>query len=168
MIAATDPSSLPLRDIHLPVPVSWWPLAPGWWIVIILCGLIIAAGIYILKRRRDYFNSAIYLAKKDLESIKDDYRVNRDKKILIKALSALLRRVGISVHDRRKTAALTGPMWLHFLDHYTADKAFSRGVGSVLIHAPYQAEPEFDGDALIRLTSSWIDSVAERHRGNGA
>ena len=25
---------LPLRDLHLPEAVGWWPLAPGWWGVI--------------------------------------------------------------------------------------------------------------------------------------
>ncbi len=26
-----EPSELPLRDLHLPDAVGWWPLAPGWW-----------------------------------------------------------------------------------------------------------------------------------------
>ena len=30
-----DPLSQ-LADIHLPDPVSIWPLAPGWWLVIVL------------------------------------------------------------------------------------------------------------------------------------
>jgi uncharacterized membrane protein len=29
-----------LRDIHLPETISWWPLAPGWWVLIILLGLV--------------------------------------------------------------------------------------------------------------------------------
>ena len=29
-----------LRDIHLPDTISWWPLAPGWWVLIILLGLV--------------------------------------------------------------------------------------------------------------------------------
>ncbi|MBT3527943.1 MAG: DUF4381 domain-containing protein, partial [Porticoccaceae bacterium] len=25
-----------LRGIHLPDPISWWPLAPGWWVLIVI------------------------------------------------------------------------------------------------------------------------------------
>ena len=29
-----DPEQIPLRDLHLPEAIGWWPLAPGWWILI--------------------------------------------------------------------------------------------------------------------------------------
>ena len=28
--------ALPLRDLQLPETVGWWPLAPGWWVLITL------------------------------------------------------------------------------------------------------------------------------------
>ena len=31
-----DPKQIPLRDLHLPEGIGWWPLAPGWWVVIAL------------------------------------------------------------------------------------------------------------------------------------
>ncbi|MEJ2181709.1 MAG: DUF4381 domain-containing protein [Gammaproteobacteria bacterium] len=52
-----DIVSLPLRDIHMPDTVYWWPLAIGWWI---LLGLLVAivAITYIYK----------YLKKRKLDS----------------------------------------------------------------------------------------------------
>ncbi|MEP6880575.1 MAG: DUF4381 domain-containing protein, partial [Dokdonella sp.] len=35
-----------LRDIHLPADPSWWPPAPGWWILAaILLGVTIWAAV---------------------------------------------------------------------------------------------------------------------------
>ncbi len=28
------PTTLELRDIHLPEAISWWPPAPGWWFLL--------------------------------------------------------------------------------------------------------------------------------------
>ena len=36
-----DPEQIPLRDLHLPDVVGLWPLAPGWWVLILLA----AAGV---------------------------------------------------------------------------------------------------------------------------
>ena len=40
-----DPEQIPLRDLHLPEAVGWWPLAPGWWGVIALA--LIAAALLV-------------------------------------------------------------------------------------------------------------------------
>ena len=42
-----DPEQIPLRDLHLPEPVGWWPLAWGWWILI---ALALAGIAYLLLR----------------------------------------------------------------------------------------------------------------------
>ena len=38
-------NELPLRDIHLPDAVSWWPPAIGWWLLAIII-VALAYGIY--------------------------------------------------------------------------------------------------------------------------
>lgn len=45
-----DPSTLlsQLKDIHPPAPIGLWPLAPGWWIVIILSFVAISVSGYAL------------------------------------------------------------------------------------------------------------------------
>ena len=42
-----------LADIHLPDPVSWWPLAPGWWMLLGLAvSIFIAVALLVAARKR--------------------------------------------------------------------------------------------------------------------
>ncbi len=42
-----DPTQIPLRDLHLPEVIGWWPPASGWWFLIVL----VSAGlVYLLYR----------------------------------------------------------------------------------------------------------------------
>ena len=40
-----------LRDIQLPEPISWWPLALGWWVLIVLAAGILGWAALLLIRR---------------------------------------------------------------------------------------------------------------------
>ena len=40
-----------LRDIQLPVPISWWPLAPGWWVLIIFAACLLGWCVLTLMKR---------------------------------------------------------------------------------------------------------------------
>ncbi len=161
----SDPTSLPLRDIHLPDPVSWWPLAPGWWVLLLIVIVTVCVIIYFIRRRRNYKLSALYLAKLELVRIKNTFDNNQDKSNLVKELSELIRRLSISICHREEAAALTGEDWLEFLDRYSDKDKFNSDTGRILIEAPYQANPEFNSNDLIDLVSSWLDAVAKSKRG---
>jgi hypothetical protein len=164
MMPGTDPASLPLRDIHLPDAVSWWPLAPGWWILcllIILLGLLV---VYLVRRRRRRRLSAIYMARQELHKIQREFDLKQDKAVLVKQVSELIRRLSISLFQREQAAALIGEDWLKFLDQYSDNKQFTSGIGRVLIEAPYQANPDVNSSALIDLVASWIAAVEKNKR----
>ena len=111
----TDPASLPLREIHLPDSVGWWPPAPGWWLLPVLLLLGLAAAWYArhLYRRRKF--SAVNMARKELAGIRSRYAADRDAGHCVRSVSGLLRRVSISVFPRAESAGLTGADWLAFL-----------------------------------------------------
>ena len=49
-----DYTQLPLRDIHLPGAIGWWPPAPGWWLLaaLVLAGLALYAVHYYRGRHK--------------------------------------------------------------------------------------------------------------------
>ena len=166
MMQATDPASLPLRDIHLPESVFWWPPAPGWWLLLLIIVAIISALILFIKKRKERHCSAVFLAQKEMNRIKTEYKDHQDKTILVRELSELLRRVSVSIFSRRDTAALTGDAWLNFLDEYDDKKSFSEGIGRLLIEAPYKDKTDYDNESLIKLVEGWIDTVSKQKKGN--
>ena len=162
--------SLPLRDIHLPDGVSWWPPAVGWWIVMGLLLLIVAI-IFIrraVKRRKQFSR----LALAEFDSISARYNSHGNTQKLMEDLSALLRRITISAFPNYNAAGVTGDAWLRFLDEVAAQQSaaeisarFDSPVGQWLLSAPYQKRKtpaQQDVQQLLLLCQAWIRSVSRR------
>ncbi len=141
-----NPADLPLRDIHLPEPVSWWPPAPGWWILlaVIIVALAVSAWLYRRWRQRRILREL----EAQLDAIKNDYQQHHDSAKTVSQLSVLLRRACISFFPRKDVAGLTGERWLAFLDNISNSRDFSTGAGKLLLDAPYKPADAID-DAQI-------------------
>lgn len=147
-------SELPLRDIHLPDPVSWWPPAPGWWMLVtLLVAIALLSGFLHHRYRRNALQRA---AQQALHKIGEDYRQSGDALLLAQQLSILLRRVSLSCYPRQQVAGLTGRAWLSLLDRTLPGDEFQQGAGRVLIDAPYSLDSRVDGAALLRLCERWL------------
>ena len=154
---------IPLRDIHLPEPISWWPPAPGWWLT--LAAIIMLIVIFFVARkiyRSQQLNRDI---SSELQNIRQQYQQNGNKPQLARDLSILLRRANISYYPKSNIAGLTGEQWLQHLDRTNdrprADLTFQSETGHMLTSAPYlpdDAELDFDADKLISLCESWLTS----------
>jgi hypothetical protein len=138
----SDPSDLSnLRDIVVPPDVSFWPPAPGWWVVGAVCagaaGFVIAA---VVRRwqRNAYRREALHA----LETAEGRH------------ISAILKRTALAAFPREQVASLSGPAWLAFLDR-TGGTTFA---GSALLALAYGGTG--DRDAVIVQARRWI----ERHR----
>ncbi len=149
-----EPQKLPLRDIHLPDVIGWWPPAIGWWILLVLIPLFFWLMAWAFKRMTR--KTAVKTAKKLLLRLKQDDSLEEKDKLI--ALSKLLRRVAISQTARAESASLTGLDWLEYLDNSVKGKPFSQGVGKVLAEAHYQNKLPADLDipAIIALCETWL------------
>lgn len=146
---------LPLRDIHLPDPISWWPLAAGWWLIggIVLIAIIIAAVIYWKITKPNLKKEA----SKTLDQIEASFNTTEDAPQCLSELSAFLRRVTLSRNASYKSAGITGTDWLQLLDQSLGAPEFSQGIGQILLHGPYQ--PRVNNEEvsqLIQLCKKWV------------
>lgn len=147
---------LPLRDIHLPDPVGWWPPAPGWWLLSFVTLASIAFALWLWRRRQR--STIKKLALRELELIAAD---SGDVGAKPQRLAILLRRVCLSTYPREDVAGLAGDAWLSFLDGTLGDRRFSEGVGRLLLEAPYRRESEFDSESLLALCREWLMRLPE-------
>lgn len=99
-----DPASLDrLHDLALPPEVPWWPLAPGWYVLI---ALTFAAAAWFAFRTWKHWRSNAYrrAALQELKSL--------DTPV---AIAELLRRTALAIAPRTVIAELTSPAWPDWL-----------------------------------------------------
>lgn len=143
-----DPEQLPLRDLHLPEALGWWPPAPGWWVLALFVAALL--GRYLWRLWRDWRRgSARRLALRELSRIAGRYAADGNAARLASDLSALLRRAMLAYAPRGHVAGLTGEAWLAWLDRGLEQPLFAEGPGRAIVSLPYRRdatarEPEVD------------------------
>ncbi len=145
---------LPIRDIHLPEAISWFPPAIGWWFIIIVVPIVSYFLIALIQRL--FQKTAIKEAKKLLVQLQTNNALTPLEKV--RELSSLLRRVTVNFHP--ENGGLTGRAWLDYLDSSLKKTGFKNGVGRCLADAPYQKElpPDVDLTALFKLAQTWLNA----------
>jgi len=152
---------LPLRDIHLPDTLLWWPLAMGWWfIIVMLLGAITGLSVfYYRKKKNRKQDNTIAYSLDTLNQLSNE----ENKSVLITHISRLLRRVCISLYGRKQVAGLTGEQWLRFLDRKGKTTAFTKGIGRILVTYPYQKKVDYPQQELLLLVQLWLKNQRNQH-----
>lgn len=154
-----------LRDIHLPDAVSWWPLAWGWWLCLILLLACIIGLLALWERKRRALpigpSRALraYLHE-DLLRIEHQFRQSDQQDAarmqLAASLSRLFRQLLVHESDIANVARLTGSAWLAALDQHfgLVDKThnFTSPTGVALCEAPYRQNYPFQPENLLKLS----------------
>ena len=90
-------NELPLRDIHLPGEISWWPLAIGWWLLPLLI-ILFSFSIYKLIKYKQKNKKIAYrkIALSELNNLRSEYKEEKNSIELMRSVSSLLRRIALS------------------------------------------------------------------------
>jgi hypothetical protein len=162
-----NPENLPLRDLHLPEPIGWWPFALGWWFLL----AVAAAGFgWLLWRAwRRWRRAAVRrIALKELSRLATSYQQDGNTLLLARQLSALTRRTMLAYAPRLDIAGLTGEAWLAWLDRGLQSPVFVAGPGRDLESLPYRGEQAetgpVDAQALIEAVKQRLSTPLPEER----
>ena len=132
----------PLRE---PAAISWWPLAPGWWMVLALSlALLTGLGLWLRERRLRTAYRRIALAALDELRSRD---AGRDE------LNWLLKAAALRAYPHEQVSRLHGAAWQQFLVSScpkVASDAFAE------LDTLYQREPAPASGLLFEAAENWI------------
>lgn len=153
---------LPIRDIQLPDPVSWWPPGPLWWLLLAVALVTLAWALRALYRHWrarpvNYRPSA----RSELVQIRRQWQNGElDHAALGAALNQLLRRL-LRSEAPDWPVGQTGDDWLATLTTFFQSEPPSTDCASALTRAAYVADSgaaSFDAEAVIDEVEGWLKS----------
>lgn len=148
-----------LHDIEGLDPITGWPLAIGWWMLIAIGFLLIGvAGYFLFSQlafRRSWKNDTFQKLACLEKGLSDE--TARESVI---TLSEYLRRIALRRFPRQECAALVGTAWLKWLTAHDPKDFDWEKKGSLLIEVPYA--PTVNSVSvnqvkdLIRAVKNWV------------
>lgn len=147
-----------LRDVHVPEAISWWPPAPGWWLVLIAAlGLL----IFALVRWRGYRRKNQYrrIALTELGECFEAQLADQDSRRYLQSANAILKRCVISINPTPITVRANGAAWLELLESYY-EKKFNPETRAALSESVYRADSSCD---ISRIHPELVDWIKHHH-----
>ncbi len=154
---------LPLNDIHMPEPVSWWPPAIGWWLVpVVLVVLYLAYRLVAGMTRRFVRKRRLRRqALAELAAIEEAFDASGDAAATMERVSVLLRRVAMTVSAERRLAGRAGQGWVEWLRR-SGPRGLDGAALDALAAAPYRRAPAVEVRPVLHTARDWITHALER------
>lgn len=154
-ITSTVSDLLPLEEIHLPEPPGFWPVAWGWWSLILTIFFLICFAVLLWKWRKKRMapkKAAIALLTLEQSTITPSGAME------------IVRQAALSYYPRDRVAHLSGANWLDFLDSQIGSSLFRHNEKEWL-SALYEKEPSVDTQMLIAQCHEWLSTALPPKRG---
>ena len=154
-----------LADIHLPLEISYWPPAPGWWVLGLLCLLAIA---YLIKTylSRRYLQRICKAALAELDDCYNQYSLDnmqdsddKSKIRYINGVNSVLRRVALVHYPNSRVAGLGGRDWVDFVKEKGDSSLLDSEIAKALSFGRFQIKCEYNADTLNDFGHAWVSSL---------
>ncbi|MEN0107365.1 MAG: DUF4381 domain-containing protein [Pseudomonas sp.] len=154
-----------LQPLIAPAPVSWWPPAPGWWLLAALLPVLLW-GLWRLRKRlplrKKTTRTEVPLdplrlaALQELGQLKKPYD-GVSAGPWLQQLNALLKRLCRSHYPTSQSHTMSGRAWLAYLDNRCPAAGLTRWM--ILVEGAYRPECKLDDkavDGLNQAVDTWI------------
>ena len=136
---------LQLAPLREPTAISWWPLAPGWWVALALSGALLA-GLVLWIRKRSLKTAYRRIALAALDEL-------RSREARQDELNWLLKAAALRAYPHEQVAGLHGIAWQQFLAS-TCPKVAPDTFAE--LDTLYQREPSPVSSQLLDAAEHWI------------
>ena len=131
-----------LQPTIAPPPVSWWPLAPGWWALLVLLPLLLW-GLWYLRRYLPQRRQAVQTQEQPLDPLRQAALAELARLVRpyddqhagpwLQQLNALLKRLARAHYPNDNSHVLSGRAWLAFLDSRCPAAGLTRAAQGVVV-----------------------------------
>lgn len=141
-----------LHPIATPEPAGWWPLAPGWWLIIALSLAVAAAIIYAAvnkSRRKRYRKEALALLT----------QLAQQRQPSIADINAVLKRTALYAYPRERNdiARSYGQAWVAWLNSHCKQPIFEGAPAQLLSEHAYRDTPKQSLQPLLDAAAAWVE-----------
>ena len=146
---------LVLEDIITPTEIGIWPLAPGWWLLLLSIVGITTLMIVLIKRHQKKWG----YRKQALQRLKAEYQhwqLAGDEQQCLSAMASIVKRTAITAYPTVNIKSLYGQQWIDFLNKHTQKVVFDQDLSTAL----YQKHRGINIDELYEQYKQWIKTHA--------
>ncbi|AOE49317.1 DUF4381 domain-containing protein [Kangiella sediminilitoris] len=149
-----------LRDIHSPTNIDWWPLAPGWWVIIALFILVAALLIakYFVKKHHYRFS---HYAIAELSDLKNSHESR-----WLAQTQHIMRRLSLCYLPRQSVTQLSQNEWVDLLKATNNNSLSSKSLQAFgdLPFKPAEETEVLDRHQLISEVIDWAAQLPEQSK----
>jgi type II secretory pathway pseudopilin PulG len=141
-----------LRAPQTPEAISWWPLAPGWWIIAALL-LTLACYAVIKLRQNRQKNNYRRTATTMLDAYYSDWQQQPNDGNYLLAANSVIKRA--CSHFDTASRKLSGNDWVNYLNALCKND-LSKATQTALRNGLYQKQPKADIESIHRDLKAWL------------
>ena len=146
-----------LKDIYTPTESLLWPLAIGWWIMIMifLIILIILINFFFKKNKVKNLISEMF---NEIEFIEIKFNQSNNYIVAYSDISMLMRNFLLSLSKEKKISSIYSKNWLNLIYFLSVDKNLDHNLNNLIVN-PYLPNCKENPLEMLNSIKNWLKTI---------